>query len=48
MPAVTPDDGTCGGGLTALTGTDFAGSNPQIYAINDYAATPTLTYGHSF
>ena len=41
-------DGTCGGGLTAIAGTDFAGSNPQIYAINDYATTPTLTLGHSF
>ncbi|RZD16051.1 MAG: prepilin-type N-terminal cleavage/methylation domain-containing protein [Candidatus Acididesulfobacter guangdongensis] len=48
MSPSTATDGSCGGGLTALAGTDFAGSNPQIYAINDYATTPTLTLGHSF
>jgi type IV pilus assembly protein PilA len=41
-------NGHCGGGLVALAGTDFAGSNPQIYAINDYSTTPTLVVGHSF
>jgi len=44
----TGTDGNCGGGFTALAGTDFAGSNPQIYAINEYANTPTLMLGHSF
>jgi prepilin-type N-terminal cleavage/methylation domain-containing protein len=47
MAPVT-SDGTCGGGLTAIAGTNFAGSNPQIYAMNDYSTTPTLTLGHSF
>ena len=46
MPTAT--DGYCGGGFTAVAGTNFAGSNPQIYAINDYSTTPTLTLGHSF
>jgi len=41
-------DGDCGGGYTALAGANFAGSNPQIYAINEYANTPILTLGHSF
>jgi type IV pilus assembly protein PilA len=41
-------DGTCGGGYTAMAGTNFAGNNPQIYVINDYTSTPTLTLGHSF
>jgi len=44
----TGTDGDCGGGYIALAGANFAGSNPQIYAINDYANTPTLTLGHSF
>jgi len=44
----TGTDGTCGGGFTALAGANFAGSNPQIYAINEYANTPILTLGHSF
>jgi type IV pilus assembly protein PilA len=48
MASAGVTDGYCGGGLTALAGTDFAGSNPQIYAINDYSTTPTLTLGHSF
>ncbi|MHB1665728.1 MAG: type IV pilin protein [bacterium] len=46
MPAAA--DGVCGGGLTAVAGANFAGSNAQIYAINDYSTTPTLTLGHSF
>jgi len=44
----TGTDGDCGGGYTALAGANFAGSNPQIYAINEYANTPILTLGHSF
>ncbi len=44
----TAADGVCGGGLTAVAGANFAGSNPQIYAMNDYSTTPTLTLGHSF
>lgn len=41
-------DGTCGPGYVAEAGTDFSGSNPQIYAVNDYSSTPALVFGHSF
>ena len=38
----------CGGGYEAFAGTNFTGSNMQVYAVNDYNSTPTLVAGTSY
>ena len=41
-------NGNCGGGYEAVAGTNFTGSNMQVYAVNDYNSTPTLVAGTSY
>ncbi len=43
-----PANGKCGAGFTALAGTNFTGTNLQIYAVNDYSSTPLLVSGTSY
>ena len=42
------NDGTCGPGYVALAGTNFTGTNLQIYAIDDYTSTEVLVAGTSY
>ncbi|MHB1681184.1 MAG: hypothetical protein ACYCTB_11890 [bacterium] len=39
---------SCGGGFEAFAGTNFAGSNFQVYAVNDYTTTATLVSGTAY
>ena len=41
-------EANCGGGYEAFAGTNFTGSNMQVYAVNDYNSTPTLVAGTSY
>ncbi len=41
-------NGVCGGGFAAIAGTNFTGSNLQVYAINDFTSTATLVLGSSY
>ncbi len=43
-----PTNGKCGAGFEALAGTNFTGTNTQVYAVNDYSSSPTLVYGTSY
>ena len=43
-----PTNGTCGGGYMALAESNFAGSNLQAYAVNDFTSTPTLVAGTAY
>ncbi|MFW0883888.1 prepilin-type N-terminal cleavage/methylation domain-containing protein [Candidatus Acidulodesulfobacterium sp. H_13] len=45
---IAPKNGACGAGFTALAGTNFTGTNMQIYAVNDYSSTPLLVSGTSY
>ena len=45
-PTVT--NGKCGGGFVAMAGTNFTGSNLQIYAIDDFSSTSVLIAGTSY
>ncbi len=47
-PSTSANDGTCGAGYVALAGTNFTGSNLQIYAIDDYTSTEVLAAGTSY
>jgi type IV pilus assembly protein PilA len=38
----------CGAGFGAFAGTNFTGSNEQIYAVNDYTTTATLISGTAY
>ena len=44
----TAANGDCGGGFEAFAGSNFTGSNLQIYAVNDYTTTPTLIQGTAY
>lgn len=39
---------SCGGGFEAFAGTNFTGSNFQVYAVNDYTTTATLISGTAY
>ena len=41
-------NGTCGAGYEALAGSNFTGTNLQVYAVNDYTSTETLVGGSSY
>ena len=41
-------NGKCGGGYEAFAGTNFTGSNMQVYAVNDFNSTPALVAGTSY
>ena len=47
-PSTSTADGTCGPGYVALAGTNFTGTNLQIYAIDDYTSTEVLVAGTSY
>ena len=38
----------CGGGYTVFAGTNFTGTNFQVYALNDYSSTPILISGAAY
>ena len=38
----------CGGGYEAFAGSNFTGSNFQIYAVDDFSTTPTLISGTAY
>ncbi len=44
----TGTNSSCGGGYEAVAGTNFAGSNFQIYAVNDYSSSPILIAGTAY
>ena len=46
--AVSPYNGYCGGGYEATAASNFAGSNLQEYAVNDYSSSPILINGSAF
>ena len=41
-------NGLCSVGYEAMAEANFAGSNLQIYAVNDFSSTPTLVAGTSY
>jgi type IV pilus assembly protein PilA len=41
-------NGSCGGGYEAFAGTNFTGSNYQIYAVDDYTSTARLISGVAY
>ena len=41
-------NGKCGAGYEALAGSNFTGTNLQVYAVNDYTSTETLVGGSSY
>ena len=41
-------NGSCGGGYEAFAGSNFTGSNWQIYAVDDFSSTPTLITGTAY
>ncbi len=43
-----PANGACGASFVASAGTNFTGTNMQIYAVNDYSSTPLLVSGTSY
>jgi type IV pilus assembly protein PilA len=43
-----PKNGGCGGGFAAVAISNFAGSNLQEYAVDDYSSTPTPVLGASY
>ena len=47
-PSTTTANGTCGPGYVALAGTNFTGTNLQVYAIDDYTSTEVLVAGTSY
>ena len=44
----SPYNGACGGGYEATAASNFAGSNLQEYAVNDYSSSPILINGSAF
>ena len=38
----------CGGGYVAIAGTNFTGSNFQMYAVDDFSSTSVLIEGTSY
>ena len=44
----TAANGACGAGYVAIAGTNFTGSNLQMYALDDFNSTPTLILGASY
>ena len=44
----SPYNGSCGGGYEAIAASNFAGSNLQEYAVNDYSSSPILINGSAF
>ena len=47
-PSTTDNNGTCGPGYVALAGTNFTGTNLQIYAIDNYTSSEVLVLGTSY
>ncbi len=47
-PSTSTANGTCGPGYVALAGTNFTGTNLQVYAIDDYTSTEVLVAGTSY
>ena len=45
---IAPTNGGCGGGFAAVAISNFAGSNLQEYAVDDYSSTPTPVLGASY
>ena len=45
---VAPTNGGCGGGFAAVAISNFAGSNLQEYAVDDYSSSPTPVLGASY
>ena len=43
-----PTNGTCGGGYMALAESNFTGLNLQVYGVNDFTSTATLTVGTAY
>ncbi len=43
-----PANGACGASFVASAGTNFTGTNMQIYAVNDYTSTPSLVAGKPY
>ena len=41
-------NGSCGGGYEAFAGSNFTGSNWQVYAVDDFSSTPTLISGTAY
>ena len=41
-------NGSCGGGYEAFAGTNFTGSNYQIYAVDDFTSTAALISGAAY
>ena len=39
---------SCGGGYEAFAGSNFTGSNWQVYAVDDFSSTPTLISGTAY
>ena len=49
LPTISqPTNGYCGSGYEAEAVTNFTGNNLQIYAVNDFSATPILIYGTAY
>jgi hypothetical protein len=44
----TPYNSACGAGYVAIAATNFTGSNPQMYAVDDFTSTATLITGTSY
>ncbi len=44
----TPTNGACGAGYVAIAATNFTGSNPQMYAVDDFTSTAILIVGTSY
>ena len=47
-PTTSANNGTCGPGYVALAGTNFTGTNLQIYAIDNYTSSEVLVLGTSY
>ena len=44
----SPYNSSCGAGYEAIAASNFAGSNLQEYAVNDYSSSPILINGSAF
>ena len=43
-----PANGVCGAGYVAMAGTNFTGTNTQIYALDDFSSASVLILGTSY